>query len=95
LEGERVLQLRLRDFEVPMSGGFYMVEYAEELEDFFEVGKEIVCYEGPDDLVNKIRYYLAHEVEREAIRKAGHERALLDHTWKRRFEKAFREMGLA
>ena len=94
-ETDRVVQVRLRDFEVPMSGGFYMVEYMQELEEFFDVGREIVCYEGPEDLVEKIRYYLAHEGEREAIRKAGHERALRDHTWKRRFEKAFREMGLA
>jgi len=36
--GERILQVRLRDFEVPMSGGFYMVEYMAELEEFFDIG---------------------------------------------------------
>ena len=35
------------------------------------------------------------DAEREAIRRAGHERCLRDHTWQRRFEAAFREMGLA
>jgi len=93
-KGERVLQLRLRDFEVPMSGGFYMVEYMEELEEFFEIGKEIVCYHDPDDLVDKIRYYLNHENEREDIARAGRERCLKDHTWQKRFMVAFREMGL-
>ena len=93
--GERIVQVRLRDFEVPMSGGFYMVEYMEELEEFFAIGKEVVCYEGPEDLAEKIRYYLSHDAEREAIRRAGHERCLRDHTWQRRFEAAFREMGLA
>lgn len=93
--GERIVQVRLRDFEVPMSGGFYMVEYMEELEEFFAIGKEVVCYEGPEDLAEKIRYYLSHEGEREAIRRAGHERCRRDHTWQRRFETAFREMGLA
>lgn len=92
--GERILQVRLRDFEVPMSGGFYMVECMEELEEFFEIGKEVVCYHGPEDLADKIRYYLAHDGERETIRRAGHERCLRDHTWQRRFEAAFREMGL-
>lgn len=92
--GERILQIRLRDFEVPMSGGFYMVEYMEELEEFFDIGKEIVCYHSPEDLKDKIKYYLSHESEREAIRKAGHERCLRDHTWHKRFEKVFREMGL-
>jgi spore maturation protein CgeB len=93
--GERILQIRLRDFEVPMAGGFYMVEYMEELEEFFDIGKEIVCYVGPEDLADKIKYYLAHDDERESIRKAGHERSLRDHTWQKRFQTSFQQMGLA
>jgi spore maturation protein CgeB len=91
---ERVLQVRLRDFEVPMSGGFYMVEYMEELEEFYEIGKEIVCYTDAQDLADKIKYYLRHDRERERIRKAGYERCSSDHTWQKRFAAAFREMGL-
>ena len=91
---EKIMQIRLRDFEVPMSGGFYMVEYMEELEEFFEIGKEIVCYSDPEDLVDKIRYYLIHDNGREKIRKAGLERCQRDHSWHKRFEMAFREMGL-
>jgi spore maturation protein CgeB len=91
---ERIMQIRLRDFEVPMSGGFYMVEYMEELEEFFEIGKEIVCYSDQEELADKIRHYLSHDSEREAIRWAGHQRCLRDHTWKKRFEAAFLEMGL-
>lgn len=90
----RQVQLRLRDFEVPMSGGFYLVEYMQELEQFFEVGKEVVCYRDPDDLVDKVRYYLERPAEREAIRAAGRARALRDHTWQRRLTEAFRAMGL-
>lgn len=93
-QGERILQVRLRDFEVPMSGGFYVVEYMQELEEFFEIGREIVCYTCSEELADKALYYLRHDAERETIRKAGRERALRDHTWKRRFHKAFREMGL-
>jgi len=92
---ERILQVRLRDFEVPMSGGFYMVEYMKELEEFFEIGKEIVCYGDREDLSDKIKYYLVHDNERETVRRAGHERCLRDHTWKKRFAAAFAEMGLA
>jgi spore maturation protein CgeB len=92
---ERILQVRLRDFEVPMSGGFYMVEYMEELEEFYEIGKEVVCYRDADDLIEKIKYYLSHDDEREAIRKAGHLRCLKDHTWHKRFQAAFEKMGVA
>jgi spore maturation protein CgeB len=91
---ERIVQIRLRDFEVPMSGGFYLVEYMEELKEFFEIGKEIVCYTDPEDLVKKVKYYLGHDSERESIRRAGHERCLRDHTWHKRFEMAFKQMGM-
>ena len=94
LGGERILQVRLRDFEVPMSGGFYMVEYMQELEEFFHIGDEVVCYTGMQDLADKIKYYLAHDDERERIRRAGHERCLRDHTWQKRLGMAIREMGL-
>lgn len=93
--GQRLVQVRLRDFEVPMSGGFYMVEYMEELEEFFEIGKEIVCYKDAADLAVKIKYYLSHDAEREAIRQAGYQRCLRDHSWQKRFEQAFAAMGLA
>jgi spore maturation protein CgeB len=92
--GERILQVRLRDFEAPASGAFYLVEYMPELEHFYEIGREVVCYHDVDDLVEKVGYYLAHDDEREAIRRAGHARVLRDHTWQRRFEVAFEKMGL-
>lgn len=94
LAAERIVQIRLRDFEAPMSGAFYLVEYVPGLEEFFEIGREIVCYTGPDDLVEKCRYFLAHEHERERIRHAGHKRALADHTWQKRLTDVFREVGL-
>lgn len=89
-----IRQVRLRDFEVPMSGGFYMVEYMEELEDFFSIGQEIVCYHDRRDLADKAKYYLAHAAERERIRRAGLRRARADHTWHKRFQSSFAQMGL-
>ena len=91
---ERILQVRLRDFEVPMSGGFYLVERMDELAEFFAEGREIACYAGQDELAAKIKYFLAHESTRAAIAAAGHARALRDHTWQKRFQTAFAEMGL-
>lgn len=94
LEGKRIVQIRLRDFEAPMCGCFYITEYQEELGEFYRIGNEIVCYKDRNELVDKIKYYLAHAEEREKIRKAGYERAIKDHTWERRFEKAFKEIGV-
>ena len=91
---EPIKQVRLRDFEAPMSGAFYLVERFDELAEFFEPGKEIVFFEDADDLVDKAKYYLEHEAEREKIRRAGLRRARAEHTWHKRFEHAFWEMGL-
>lgn len=90
-----VKQVRLRDFEAPMSGAFYLVEFFEELTEFFEPGREIVCFTDPEELLAKTRYYLTHDSERERIRQAGYERCRRDHTWHKRFQAAFREMGLS
>jgi spore maturation protein CgeB len=92
--GRPLFQVRLRDFEVPMAGGFYLTQYQPELEEFFELGREIECFRSQEELLDKARYYLAHEAEREAIRRRGYERARRDHTWQKRLESAFREMGV-
>jgi spore maturation protein CgeB len=93
LAERRILQVRLRDFEVPMSGGFYMVEHSEELGEFFDLEKEIIGYRDRQDLLAKIRHFLSHADQRERIRLAGLERARRDHTWQKRFQDAFAQMG--
>ncbi|MCK4785563.1 MAG: glycosyltransferase, partial [Desulfobacteraceae bacterium] len=49
-DSEEIFCLKGRDFEVPMSGGFYLTQYHSELERWFELGKEIVCYRDIDDM---------------------------------------------
>jgi spore maturation protein CgeB len=93
--GEEIIrQVRLRDFEVPMSGGFYMLEYVDEIKDFFVPDKEIVCFSSRQEMVEKAHHYLMHDDEREAIRAAGYARARKDHTWQKRLTHAFSQAGL-
>lgn len=89
-----IKQVRLRDFEATMSGAFYLVEYFEELTEFFEPDKEIVCFNDANELVDKARYYLTHDAEREHIRQAGMRRACSEHTWHKRFGMVFKQIGL-
>jgi spore maturation protein CgeB len=93
--GERIVQIRLRDFEVPMSGGFYLVEYLDELREFFEFGHEIETYRSREEMVDKIRFYLGHDEARQRIGQAGRVRCLRDHTWERRFATVFAQAGLS
>jgi hypothetical protein len=86
--------LKGRDFEIPMSGGLYLTEYHPELERFYDPGTEIVTYRDFDDLVEKIRFLLAHPEKTAEIRRNGYERARREHSWERRFEKIFHLLGL-
>lgn len=87
-------QMRLRDFEVPLAGGFYLVEKAPGYEDFFALDKEVVTWSHPNELLEKISYYLEHEEERKSIAKAGKKRALAQHTWEHRFSMLFKELRI-
>lgn len=86
--------LRLRDFEAPMSGAFYMTGCQEELGEYFEIGKEVICYQDKEDLAHKIKFYLGKEKKMNKIREAARKKSTSEHTWDKRFKKAFREMGL-
>ena len=86
--------LKGRDFEIPMSGGLYITEHSNEIEGVFEIGKDILTHRTFGELVEKIQYLLGHPDEAEDIRKAGHCRAISEHTWEMRFEKIFTLIGL-
>lgn len=87
-------QIKGRNFEIPGSGGFLITANADNLAEYFVPDKEVVVFDDTDDLIDKIRYYLTHDSERETIRSAGHLRALRDHTFEKRFEDIFRLMRL-
>lgn len=86
--------VRLRDFEAPMSRTCYLTGHTDEIEEFYDVGREVDTYATPEELADKARYYLAHPDAAEALREAGYRRARRDHTWVRRFEELFLKMGL-
>lgn len=54
-------QWKGRIFEVMLQGGFMLTEYVPHLEKFFEIGKEIECFDDENQLVEKVRYYLKNE----------------------------------
>jgi len=93
-EGSHPNQIKGRDFEVPGCGGFLLTGGAEDFQEYFRPGKEVVCYSTLGDLIEKVRYYLAHEEERKAIAEAGAARVRREHTYVHRFSDIFRQMGL-
>lgn len=81
--------LKMRDFDGPMSGSCYITHDNSDLHMLYEVGKEIVTYRTAGECVEKISYYLQHDMEREEIAKAGHRRASREHSWGKRFGELF------
>jgi spore maturation protein CgeB len=77
-------QIKGRNFEIPGAGGFLLTEHADNLEEYFSIGKEIITFHSQKDLEEKIHYYLKNESERETIRFYGYERAQRDHTFEKR-----------
>jgi spore maturation protein CgeB len=77
-----------RLFEAAGRNAFQIFPYIPGIERYFDIDKEIVCYEfnNFEQLRHKIDHYLAHDDEREAIRRAGHERVKREHTYKHRLQ---------
>ncbi len=74
--------LNLRVFEVLGAGGFLLTDaLAPEsgLELLFKPGEHLDVYRTPEELVEKVRYYLAHPEEAMRIRRAGQEELLKNH----------------
>jgi len=86
--------LHLREFEAPMSGALYCTGYMHELTEFFEPDKEVLMCRNRYELLDKVRFYLKHPREAEVVRRAGHRRALQEHTYQHRFGALFAELGL-
>ena len=52
-----------------------------------------MTYGSREDLLEKVRHYLAHPEEADRVRQAGYDRAQRDHTWRRRFDDLFEATG--
>jgi len=78
-------QVKGRHFEINACGSFQLSYYVEGLERHYQIGDEIALYASPEELVEKVCYYLKHEDEREAIAQRGYERTLSEHTMEQRF----------
>ena len=47
---------------------------------YFEIGKEIITFDTASELLRKVRYYLSHDTEREAVAQAARAKLLARHT---------------
>jgi spore maturation protein CgeB len=77
-----------RVFTISGCGAFQLVDDTRsDLNDFYEIGKEIITFHDVEDLKNKISYYLKNENERRQIAENARRRALAEHTYEHRLRK--------
>lgn len=86
--------LNARIFEVPACGSFLLTGDAPDVEKYYIPNKEIVIYTNFAELIDKAKFYLDHEREREKIANAGYMRTIREHTYERRLKHIFNKMGL-
>lgn len=89
-----VEQLKARHFEINGCGGFQLSYYVAGLEKLYLIGDEIAIYGTPEDMVEKVRFYLKNGDIRESIASAGYQRTLSDHTYTQHFNSLFVAMGI-
>lgn len=68
-------QLKARPFEITGCGAFVLTNVCPELSDFFRLEEEVGTFQDDYVLLDRIHHYLEREDEREAIARAGFERA--------------------
>jgi spore maturation protein CgeB len=88
-------QMKARIFEVNGCGAFQLSYYVEGLAQYYDIDREIGVYADVCDLIEKVKFYLAHEQLRESIAVLGLDRTLRDHTFVKRFQRVFQRMGVA
>ena len=74
----------LRVWDVLGSKGFLLTNYQAEIPYYFTEGEDLVCFDGVEDLREKIAYYLTHEEERMQIAENGYRKVKEHHTYVKR-----------
>ncbi len=73
--------LSQRIFDILGCGGFLLSNYQGEIPEYFEIGKDLDCYESIEECREKIAYYLSHDDQRLEIAENGYQKIKAMHTY--------------
>ena len=71
----------LRIWDVLGCGGFLLTNYQAEIPYYFKEGEDLVCFDGLEDLCEKVGYYLEHEEECKRIAWNGYHKVREKHSY--------------
>lgn len=81
-----------RVFEVSACNSFILVEKFDGYNKFLKPGKELVMFDGKEDLLKKINYYLKNEKERESIANRAYNKIISNYSQVKEFENIFSQI---
>ncbi len=92
----RIIQtgIPLRAFDIMASGGFLLSNYQEELLEYYNNEEDMVIYEGIEDALEKVRFYLEHEELRCKITESGRRKTLKEHSMQECMDKILKAVGI-
>lgn len=76
----------MRLYEATGCGALLITDMKDNLGELFEIDKEIIAYSSKEEAEEKIRYYLEHQEEAEAIAVAGQKRTIAEHNYANRMK---------
>ena len=80
----------LRVWDVLGCGGFLLTNYQTEIPSYFEIGKDLVCYESLEECVEKVKFYLRNDDIRMEVAESGHRKIKEYHTYEHRITEMFK-----
>jgi spore maturation protein CgeB len=81
-----------RVFDVPACGAFLLTDHQEALEEAFDVGREVIVFENPEEIPDLVRFYLENPQKRQVIAASARERVLAEHTYQHRLHRIVEQM---
>lgn len=84
----------LRVLDIMGAGGFLVSNYQQELAENFVDGEDVVMYTSISEAIEKCRYYMERENEREKIRIAGYHKVKELYRYEDRVKQMFKIAGL-
>lgn len=86
--------INMRVFEVLGCRTLLLTENIPTIHELFKDGVHLVTYNSIDDAIEKAKYYIEHDEERERIAEAGYQEVITKHTYKHRVDEVLKRIGL-